>query len=162
MPNYQDAKIYKLVCNDTGLTYFGSTTQPLQHRLAQHKSATPSNGMNCSSRQIFKNDNYRIELVEDYPCDNKVELLIRETEYIKNNECVNRRCPYRTNEEVRQRARERYAANREEFAAIAIQKYHDDPSKSRAYYLANREIILQKVKNRYQIKKHLKEVELQA
>mgnify|MGYP000844560719 CR=1 FL=1 len=31
-----------------------------------------------------------MELVEEYPCNNRQQLLIKEGEYIKNNECVNK------------------------------------------------------------------------
>ena len=37
MPNYQDGKIYKIVCNITDECYIGSTTEPtLARRLAGH------------------------------------------------------------------------------------------------------------------------------
>ena len=37
MPNYQDGKIYTIVCNITDECYIGSTTEPtLARRLAGH------------------------------------------------------------------------------------------------------------------------------
>ena len=37
MPDYQQGKIYKIVCNTTGLLYIGSTTQKfLSSRLSGH------------------------------------------------------------------------------------------------------------------------------
>ena len=41
----------------------------------------------------------KIELVEDFPCDNKEQLLQREGYYIRNNNCVNKFIPGRTKEE---------------------------------------------------------------
>jgi len=35
--NYANGKIYKIVCNITGLVYVGSTTQALSKRLYHHK-----------------------------------------------------------------------------------------------------------------------------
>ena len=37
MPNYQNGKIYKLVCDDPEKIYIGSTTQRLSARLSSHK-----------------------------------------------------------------------------------------------------------------------------
>ncbi len=37
MPDYQKGKIYKIVCDETNLTYYGSTVQPLAKRLSQQK-----------------------------------------------------------------------------------------------------------------------------
>jgi len=162
MPDYKNAKIYKITCNQTGLTYYGSTTQRLTHRLAQHKSYTPSNGMYCSSQQIFINNDYKIELVEDCPCECKTDLLKKESDYIKNNECVNKRRPYRTAQDTKDIAKQRYADNRAYLSKRALERYHNDPSISKQYYMDNREAILQKVKNRYWTKKHQQEVELQA
>ena len=36
MPNYQNGKIYKIVCNITGLVYIGSTIENLTERLWGH------------------------------------------------------------------------------------------------------------------------------
>ena len=39
MVNYQLGKIYKIVCNKTGLIYVGSTCEPtLARRLVKHKA----------------------------------------------------------------------------------------------------------------------------
>ncbi len=40
MPDYSKGKIYKIVCNTTGLVYIGSTCEPtLARRLAGHRGA---------------------------------------------------------------------------------------------------------------------------
>ena len=38
MVNYQNAKIYRIVCNVTGKQYIGSTVSNLSTRLSQHKN----------------------------------------------------------------------------------------------------------------------------
>ncbi len=35
--DYKNSKIYRIVCNETGETYIGSTTQTLTKRLSKHK-----------------------------------------------------------------------------------------------------------------------------
>ena len=37
MPNYQNSKIYKLICNETTDIYIGSTTEKLCVRFNKHK-----------------------------------------------------------------------------------------------------------------------------
>lgn len=100
MRDYKNGKIYKLICNTSGKTYYGSTCFELHLRLQQHISNSK-----CSSYEIIKNKNYEIILVEKYPSNNKDELLKRERFYIENNDCVNRNIPTRTELEHRQEHR---------------------------------------------------------
>jgi len=87
MVNYQKGKIYKLVCNQTGKTYVGSTTQRLTDRLYTHKShyiiySETGKGANLASFEVLKGGDYEITLVETYPCNSKEELLQRERYWI--------------------------------------------------------------------------------
>ena len=97
MPNYQLGKIYKLT-NGT-LNYYGSTTNELNQRLAEHKSRYKRENW---KEILYKDGNIvSIELMENYPCDTKIELLKREKWYIENNECINIRIPTQTLNENR-------------------------------------------------------------
>ena len=95
MPDYQKAKIYKIWSPSNNLVYYGSTTQTLPQRLAKHlgnyKCYTKDNTKTSymTSFKILEYEDYKIELVEEYPCNNKSQLLKKEGEHIKNNECVN-------------------------------------------------------------------------
>ena len=79
---YQNSKIYKLVCNDS-YYYISSTTQELNNRLNNHKSASKS-GINKVYTYINSIgwDNVEIELIEKYQCNSKKELLDREKYYL--------------------------------------------------------------------------------
>ena len=94
MPNYQNGKIYKIIDNETNKCFFGSTIETLIRRLEGHKGLLkkhqkcPNLGY-CVSYEILINNNYRIELVELFPCNSKSELVEREQFYIMNNECIN-------------------------------------------------------------------------
>ena len=66
---YNQGKIYKLVCNITNEIYYGSTIQTLEKRLISHKTRK-----SCVSRNIINRDNYKIELIKDYPCNNLKEI----------------------------------------------------------------------------------------
>tara|TARA_E500000305_G_C3996331_1_gene224751 strand:+ start:762 stop:1277 length:516 start_codon:yes stop_codon:yes gene_type:complete len=97
MVDYQNSKIYKIVCNITGETYYGSTTRPLKIRIRHHETQLTS-----TSRHIINRGNYYYELLEEYPCENKEQLHQRERIYIENNPCINRQTPTRTSQEYRQ------------------------------------------------------------
>jgi hypothetical protein len=108
MPDYQDGRIYRLVCNKTGLTYIGSTCDTLSRRLAGHRNKyykwKAGLEHKCGSFKILEEDDYKIHLVENFPCDNKKELTIRERhwydEYKKEVELCNLIMPYRHYEDL--------------------------------------------------------------
>jgi len=99
MPNYQDGKIYKIVCNITDECYIGSTTQPtLARRLTGHitdyKRFKEGKGNKVTSHEIIHRSDYQILLIENFPCNSRDELTAREGEIIRdykiNCNCVNR------------------------------------------------------------------------
>mgnify|MGYP003144373335 CR=1 FL=1 len=90
---YGNGKIYRLIDNTNGNVYIGSTIQSLANRKAQHKSDTISCRNKCKSKSIIENGDYDIILIENYPCESKEELLMRERYYIDNTDCINQvRC----------------------------------------------------------------------
>ena len=94
-------KIYKIICNITGLIYIGSTTKDdLQTRLKEHEARYKKNtGGYYTCYKIFDNGNYKIELIEDVDCNSKKELRNRERYWIENTDCVNIVIPGRTRKE---------------------------------------------------------------
>ena len=95
MPNYQQAKIYKIECNISGKIYVGSTCEPtLVRRLAGHvanyKSYLNGNHRFVSSFEIIANNDYDIVLIESFTCDSKDELYARERYWSNELVCVNR------------------------------------------------------------------------
>lgn len=76
------------------MVYIGSTCNTLEERLKGHENDCKrfldkkSNHLISSIYVIFNND-YKIELIEDFPCNNKKELLEKEYYYIDNIECIN-------------------------------------------------------------------------
>ena len=91
MPNYQNARIYKLWSPEGDEVYIGSTTQLLCVRKAKHIYNYKQN-LACKSKLIFeKYNDVRIELLECCPCDNKEEVEKKEGEYIRNYNSVNKR-----------------------------------------------------------------------
>jgi len=103
MPDYSQAKIYKIECNVTNDVYYGSTTQSLSRRLAVHKC-----DRDCSSIKIVDRGNYTCKIIEEYPCNSKTELEARERWWIENNVCINKKIPCRTKQEYREDNKEWY------------------------------------------------------
>ena len=104
MPDYQKAKIYRLWSPSKGLVYYGSTVQTLEQRLTKHLH-TFNYKQNYRYRYVFlvlECGDYKIELVEDYPCNNKEELYKQEGAFIRANECVNKQVAGRTAKQWRE------------------------------------------------------------
>jgi hypothetical protein len=103
MSDYANGKIYRIVCNETGEQYIGSTTQPLNRRLSKHIHHSKNNKYTqCKSADIIQRGDFAIELIEDYPCETKEELFARERHFIESMQCVNVKMPTRTLEEIRE------------------------------------------------------------
>ena len=108
MPDFSQGKIYKIVSDECDAVYYGSTTRTLMARLWRHKSKfnewKNNGGKKCAICKYFDEygfDNFRIELVEDYPCDNGEQLRMKEQEYLDANECVNEQRAYTSPEDAR-------------------------------------------------------------
>jgi len=142
MPNYSKSKIYKIVCNITGETYYGSTTQALSVRIGGHRIDAKKEANATKSKQIILRGNYDIVLCEEYPCENREQLYARERKWIEENDCINKNIPGRTRTEYRE-------INKEQI------KQYNEASKERIkqYREANREQIKQKKKQYYEANK---------
>lgn len=99
MPNYQNGQIYKIWSPSSDATYYGSTTQKLSSRMAEHRSTSAKVRGNTLSREVIAHGDAVIVLVENYPCDSKYELCAREAHFIKNFDCVNKQIPGRTHKQ---------------------------------------------------------------
>ena len=161
--DYQNGKIYRLVCNKTGLQYIGSTTQPLYKRKSYHKKSynqwKKKKHNYVTSFKIVENGDYDIVLIEDCPCDNKEQLFQRERYWIETVDCVNKVIPTRSR-------KEHYEANREQFLEKRKQYYETNKEQllehQKQYYEANREQKLEYrkqyyEKNREQLLEHQKQ-----
>ena len=90
---YKNGKIYKITDNTNGNIYYGSTQKTLNRRLSDHKydyKRREKEGNVRTSSSIICNNDFTMELVEDYPCNSRKELEERESYYINNFECINK------------------------------------------------------------------------
>lgn len=99
---YQNGKIYKITSQCTDKIYIGSTTSPLSIRLSKHKAAlelfnSGYSNSKVSSFEILKYPDATIELIEEYQCNDNLELSKREAYHIFDNidNIVNKRIPGR-------------------------------------------------------------------
>ena len=80
MPNYQQGKIYSIRSHSRpDLIYIGSTTQPLSKRMGLHRDVSSR----CSSKEIIAVGDAYIELIENFPCNDKYELNARENRHMR-------------------------------------------------------------------------------
>ena len=95
MVNYEKAKIYKLVCNKTGLIYVGSTCQRLlckrlSGHVANYKCWKNGKYNYVTSFKIIEGNDYYMELLEAVSCSGFDELTKKERYYIESIDCVNK------------------------------------------------------------------------
>ena len=139
-PRYQEGKIYKIQCNITGEVYIGSTIRTLEQRLSVHKTRK-----NCVSRNIINRGDYKIELIKDYPCNNLKELEEEESNYIRNNICINIQIPNRTQKEWREDNKEKLSKKQKEYQ----EEHKDEISKKKKKYYEDNKDEISKTKKKY-------------
>ena len=87
MPDYKNGKIYKITNTVNDKIYIGSTTRTLAQRMGAHRDFAKN--LKCPYGKLYKAmwrhgvKHFKIELIKDYPCDNKGELLSKEFKIIK-------------------------------------------------------------------------------
>lgn len=132
-------KIYKITSFQTDLIYVGSTTEKyLCDRLSNHISEFKYKNNGCSSKQIIKYGDAKIELIKLFPCNSKDELTAEESNYIRALNCVNIHIPGRTKEEW-------YETNKEKNSEKRHQRYEENKEKEKEYYEANKQKILDRL-----------------
>ena len=155
MVNYNNGKIYKIVCGITESVYIGSTTKvTLAQRLSQHVSSYKQwlrlDTKYCSSFEIIKTCDYKIYLIELFPCNSKDELTSREGEIIRKFKddmtCVNKVIPGRTHKEY-------WIENKDKISKHRKEHYNENKEfiseKHKDYRTNNKEIISEKQKDKY-------------
>ena len=138
MNKFKNAKIYKICDVGYNKCYIGSTCEDLSQRMARHRHNYSSYQRNkckfTTSLRLFEEyglDNYKIELIETFPCENTEELRRREGYVIKKFDCVNKTIAGRADKAYKQdnrdhiveQKRERYERNREDEINKAKERY---------------------------------------
>jgi len=85
--NFNKSVIYRITCIDTSITddYIGSTTNFIQ-RKTQHKKCCQDYNTDIKIYSIIRInggwENWDMKVIEEYPCDTKHQLCIREQYWI--------------------------------------------------------------------------------
>jgi len=137
---YQNAKIYKIVSENSNQIYIGSTIQTLKERLRKHRSDCKKEKGNCTSFIIIRQGNYKIELIKDYPCNSKKELEREEGKYQIEMNCINKCIAGRG---LKESCKAYYNKNKEELN-MKTKKYHQEHKeelnmKSKKYHQEHKE-----------------------
>ena len=101
--DYSKAVIYKICCKDTSITdvYVGSTTNLVKRRY-DHKISSTTKGSNVYQfiRDHGGFENWDVVMIEQYPCNNYMELHTREREWMERLKAtLNQNNPIRFNED---------------------------------------------------------------
>ena len=133
--NYQNTKIYVVRSPHTDLVYVGMTTFTLVRRMQHHRGMLQQ----CTSRQIIAFGDAHIELLEEFPCDNKEQAMKKEGEYIRSMNCVNKYMSGRTRKQF-------YEDNKERLNRESRQYRIDNPEKNKEWQKKYREKNKEKIK----------------
>lgn len=134
---YKNGKIYKLVSRDPKIVdiYIGSTCTNLCKRIAFHRETA----LEAQNRKLYKFingnwENWRIILIELYPCNSKQELLQREQYYIDLlKPTLNDNNAWGINKE-REKAYEQRAERKDKRNEISKIHYQKNKDKVKQYY----------------------------
>jgi uncharacterized damage-inducible protein DinB len=155
MPDYKNGRIYKLWSPQGDEIYIGSTVNSLAKRKGEHKT-NYNIGNNISSKILFeKYDDVRIELIEEFPCENKQQLNAREGYYIRTLDCVNKHIAGRTQKEwvednkekIKEQQKQYIEDNKEHLKNYKKEYYENNTEHIKEYLENNRE----KIRERHKI-----------
>ena len=117
-------RIYQIVSCNYDKVYVGSTRLSLHTRLNQHikdfKRYQKDKYNFVTSFLILAKQDYRIELLEEFDCSSKQELLEKENQYIQKIDCVNmkdlsKNCPVEDYNLDIEKINEEFKIKREQF-----------------------------------------------
>jgi predicted GIY-YIG superfamily endonuclease len=159
--DYSNCVIYKIYCKDASNSdvYVGHTTN-FKSRQAVHKAkSNMDKGYNVRIYSIIKGNggfkNYDMEVIEKYPCANKIEAIQREQYWYEIlNPSLNQLLPYISAEDIKAKRTEynkQYFKDHQDYFSNYHKEYYSKyPEKkiaiARKYYLKNRDKISQKNK----------------
>jgi hypothetical protein len=166
MADYSQGKIYTIRCTiNPEYIYVGSTILTLEKRLQYHKSKCKIQ----KTRKLYKKINeefsgewceWYIELYENYPCNNKEELRLKEGEIIRLIGTLNRVIAGRTHkkyrednkEEIKNMLKKYREKNIDYFKEYRKKRYENNKEQfkmeQRKQYENNKEIINEKRKQK--------------
>ena len=161
--NYKNGKIYKIINAVNDKIYIGSTTQPLFKRFYHHKHSSKTNSKIYLYKAIEEIgiEKFKIVLIEEYPCENKEQLIAREQYHIDlynstkngyNNRYAQRSdSKYRLDNKIiiNEKIKEYKNKNKEKIKQQSKEYYELNKEKIKKYAEKNKEKFLKRKKEKY-------------
>ena len=135
--NYSSGKVYKIINENNEIVYIGSTAQELLcNRYKNHTHKAP---------------NHKIILIENYACNSRQELCMREQQIIEEySDLLNKQKAYRSKEYKKQYDKEWRENNQDRMTEYRKEFYENNKDiinqKNKEYYEKNKNEILEKQK----------------
>ena len=144
MSDYSKGKIYQIKNTMNDLVYVGSTANTLERRMAKHKQDMKKEGVKHRKLYSLMNeigaDKFFVELIEDYPCASKLELLAREGFYVRERGTLNKLIPGRTAHEYKHKWHKENIERIHEAKKEYYQQHRDYTlNKAKQYYAENKQ-----------------------
>ena len=147
--NFKNGKIYKITNNINNDIYVGSSCDILRKRFNSHKCRMKKEPKNIPLYKLMNElgiDAFRIDLIEDYPCDDKQALRQREGYWIRQIATLNKVIPGRAGKEYRDEHKEMIKEREKKYYEENKEKYLN---KVKEYRDEHKEIIKEKKKLYY-------------
>ena len=151
---YENAKVYCILNLIDDDVYVGSTCQTLSQRMTKHRHNTKSRPDAMKITQKMRDqgiENFYIKLLEEYPCENKEQLMKKEGEWIRNISTLNDKVMGRTHAEWmkkwREENKEQYLETKREYRKNNIDKLREqDNARYHKKTVEERKALYEKVK----------------
>ena len=160
---YENGKIYRIWNTENDKIDIGSTVAALHKRMWKHRADAKLARNHKNSLYIEMNrlghEHFRIEIIEDYPCANRLELNRREGELIRqHNSVLNKQQAGRTQQEYYEDNKDiivarvkQYASENKDKIAARHRRYCEEHKEElsilwKEYYPKNKDMILERNK----------------
>ena len=149
--DFTKAKIYKITNDYNDEVYIGSTCNKLTKRFSQHRNHCKNEDKKNSPLYSLMNEigetRFRIQLICDYPCEDKYQLKQKEGEYIRDLGTLNKQIAGRTQQQYKEEHKEYY----QEVKKKSAEKHKEENIvRKQLFYINNKERILQRQKELYE------------
>ena len=166
---YKNGKIYRIWNTTNNDVYVGSTCNPLYKRMSYHRGIIEH--PKCQHRSLYKMmgavgvDNFHIELIEEYPCENKEQLRKREGHFIREMGTLNMVIEDRTKKEYKEANKDKiseymakYREEKKDQILAKTKEYRENhKDEIKQYKINNKEHILAQNKEYYERTKEHKQ-----
>ena len=161
MPDYSKCVMYYITSGDN--LYVGSTCNFVR-RKCKHKQGVENQSDDAYNRKIYRtireNGEWEMNIYEEFPCENKTQMRIREEEVrIELRADLNELRCYVSEETKKELKKQHYEQNKEEIKEQRRDRYKNETREkeienSKKWYKNNREKKLEYQRQRYNDKKN--------